>query len=128
MPADQRSELIGASPRRKEDRPLVLGAGRFLDDLKREGMLYLGVVRSLHAHARLVGLGLEAASAAPGVVAVLAPKDLPEVGPSIPAPYGGVQHGRPFSQPVLATGTVRYVGEPVAGVVADDPYRLAARV
>ncbi len=62
--------MIGASPPRKEDQRLLVGAGRFLDDLQRGGMLFLGVVRSLHAHARLVGIEAAPALSAPGVVAV----------------------------------------------------------
>src|SRR5215510_5300271 len=45
---------IGASPRRKEDRRLLVGGGRYLDDIARDGALHLGVVRSPHAHARIV--------------------------------------------------------------------------
>ncbi|MBI4593411.1 MAG: hypothetical protein HY728_04290, partial [Candidatus Rokubacteria bacterium] len=48
--------MIGASPRRKEDRRLLIGAGSFLDDLRREGMLHLGVVRSTEAHARVLAI------------------------------------------------------------------------
>ena len=49
--------MIGASPRRTEDRRLLTGAGRYLDDLARAGLLHLGVVRSVHAHARGGGCG-----------------------------------------------------------------------
>lgn len=117
--------MIGASPRRKEDRRLLVGTGRFVDDLHRAGMLHLGVVRSVHAHARLLGIDLVPARAMPGVVAAWCAADLPGVARGIPAAYGGTHKGRPFVQPVLARDRVRYVGEPVAVVVADDPYRLA---
>jgi carbon-monoxide dehydrogenase large subunit len=119
---------IGASPRRVEDRRLLTGAGRYLDDVRRPGTLHLGVVRSLHAHARLGKIAGDGARALDGVVAVLAAEDLPEVARPIPAPFGGTMATRPFAQPVLARGVVRYVGEPVAVVVADDPYRLADAV
>jgi len=56
--------VIGASPRRKEDLRLLTGAGRFLDDLKRPGMVHLGVVRSVHAHARIARVDARAARAA----------------------------------------------------------------
>ena len=59
-------DLIGASPRRKEDRRLLTGAGRYVDDLTRPGMLHMIVVRSRHAHARIVKIALEAARALPG--------------------------------------------------------------
>jgi aerobic carbon-monoxide dehydrogenase large subunit len=58
--------MIGASPRRTEDRRLLLGAGRFLDDLQRDGMLHLGVVRSVLPHARIIGIGASQALARPG--------------------------------------------------------------
>jgi carbon-monoxide dehydrogenase large subunit len=116
---------IGTSPRRTEDRPLLTGAGRFLDDLKRDGLLHLGVVRALHAHARVRGIAAAEAAALPGVLSVLGPADLPEAGRPLPSPYGSHSRARPHAQPVLARERVRYVGEPVAVVVAEDPYRVA---
>jgi len=116
---------IGTSPRRKEDRRLLLGAGRYLDDLTRPGAAHLGVVRSLHAHARLRSVDLGAARSAPGVLAAWAAADLPEVSRPVLSGSEGAHKGRPFAAPVLARDLVRYVGEPVAVVVADDPYRLA---
>ena len=123
-----RPDLIGASPRRKEDAPLLQGAGRYLDDLTPAGCLHLGVVRSPHAHARLRGVDRARALALPGVVAVWDAADLPEVARGLPAPYGGRYKTRPFEQPVLARQEARYVGEPVAVVIADSPYRLADAV
>ncbi len=117
--------LIGSSPRRKEDRRLLVGAGRYLDDLTREGMLHLGVVRSLHAHARILKVDAREALALPGVLAAWSAADLPELARPILAGSEGVHKGRPFAAPVLARDVVRYVGEPVAAVVADDPYRVA---
>jgi carbon-monoxide dehydrogenase large subunit len=122
---DESTSLIGASPRRKEDRRLLVGAGRYLDDLTREGMLHLGVVRSLHAHARVRAVDTRAAVALPGVAAAWSAADLPEAARPILAGSEGAHQGRPFAAPVLARDRVRYVGEPVAVVVADDPYRLA---
>jgi carbon-monoxide dehydrogenase large subunit len=119
------SPVIGASLPRKEDRRLLLGAGRFLDDLAPAGTLHLGVVRSREAHARIAAVALKDALAAPGVVAAWAAPDLPEVAEPIPAAYGGTHKGRPFAQPVLARDVVRYVGEPVAAVVADSALHLA---
>ncbi len=116
---------IGASPRRKEDRRLLTGAGRYLDDITRVGLLHLGVVRSQHAHARLLKVDVREALAMPGVVAAWSAADLPESARPILAGSEGVHKGRPFAALVLAQEIVRYVGEPVAAVVADDPYRLA---
>jgi carbon-monoxide dehydrogenase large subunit len=114
---------IGASPRRKEDAPLLEGRGRYLDDLRRPGTAHLGVVRSLHAHARVRGIAADQARAMPGVL-VFTAADLPEVGGGIPAPFGSTPNTRAYVQSVLASHVVRYVGEPVAVVVADEPYRL----
>jgi carbon-monoxide dehydrogenase large subunit len=115
---------IGASPRRKEDAPLLQGRGRYLDDLRRPGTVHLGVVRSLHAHARVRGVATDQARALPGVL-VFTAAELPEMARGIPVPFGGTSSTRPYIQSILASEVVRYVGEPVAVVVADDPYRLA---
>jgi carbon-monoxide dehydrogenase large subunit len=116
--------MIGASPLRKEDRRLLAGAGRFLDDLGRPGMLHLGVVRSMYAHAHVRRVETRDALGKPGVVAVWTAADIPEVARGIAGP----QKGRPYALTVLARDVVRYAGEPVAVVVADDPYRLADAV
>jgi aerobic carbon-monoxide dehydrogenase large subunit len=113
--------MIGASPKRKEDLRLLRGAGRFLDDIVRDGMLHLAVVRSTEAHARILKLRATDARGLPGVVAIWGPGDLPELGRSLPSSA----KGRPFAVPVLARETARYAGEPIAVVVADDPYRVA---
>ena len=86
--------MIGESPARKEDGLLLTGRGRFIDDIVRPGMLYMGVVRSPHAHAR--------------VVQITGALDLPEVARHIP-PYRAKRKFRAFDQPVLAR-TPRYVG------------------
>src|SRR3989449_2187771 len=108
------NEMIGASPRRKEDRRLLVGGGRFVDDLTREGLLHLAVVRSVQAHARIAKIALAEARALPGVVAAWSAADLPETARPMPSAYGAVRKGRPWSQPILARDRVRYVGEPVA--------------
>jgi CO/xanthine dehydrogenase Mo-binding subunit len=70
-------------------------------------------------------LDFGAALALPGVVAAFGPRDLPEADRGLPSAYGGRSRTRPYTQPILARDRVRYVGEAVAVVVADDPYRLA---
>src|SRR5437870_1435095 len=117
--------MIGASPRRKEDQRLLTGGGRFVDDLTRAGLLHLGVVRSAEAHARLTKVATDAARALPGVILVWSASDLGEIAPDMPTAYGGAQKGRPWAQPVLAREVVRYVGEPVAVVVAETLAQLA---
>ena len=113
--------MIGASPLRKEDRRLLTGAGRYLDDLRREGMLHLGVLRSVEAHARIVKIEASRARALAGVVAVWSAADLAE----ITKPIGTASTGRPFAQPVLVPDVARYAGEPVAVVIAESAYRVA---
>jgi CO/xanthine dehydrogenase Mo-binding subunit len=90
-------------------------------------MAHLGVVRSLHARARIRGIAADQARGMPGI-AVLTAADLPGVARGIPAPFGGTPSTRPYLQAVLAREVARYVGEPIAVVVADDPYRLADAV
>ena len=113
---------IGARLPRAEDPRLLRGRGRFGDDFSAPGQLWARVVRSPAAHGEVRELDVAAARAAPGVVAVVTAADLPR-NPVIPVrlAIAGADLSR-FLQPVLARGTVRYVGEPLAVVVGDDPY------
>jgi carbon-monoxide dehydrogenase large subunit len=113
--------MIGASPLRKEDRRLLTGSGLYVDDLRRDGMLHLGVVRSVQAHARIVRIQASRARALPGVAAVWSAADLAEIA----RPLASGTASRPFAQPVLARDVARYVGEPLAVVVAESAYRVA---
>jgi carbon-monoxide dehydrogenase large subunit len=116
--------LVGSSPKRKEDGRLVTGRGRYVDDLALPGLLHLALVRSPHAHARIVAVRRETALALDGVVAVLTREDMPELAAPIP-PLVPEPKGRAYIHPALAAGKVRHVGEPVVIVVARDPYRAA---
>jgi CO/xanthine dehydrogenase Mo-binding subunit len=114
---------VGSSTRRVEDARLLRGAGRFVDDVDRPGQLWMRVVRSPSAHGGLRAVDTAAARELPGVCAVVTAADLGDPVPRIPVRLGPFdQPLDDFLQPVLATGEVRYVGEPVAAVVADDPY------
>jgi carbon-monoxide dehydrogenase large subunit len=117
--------MIGASPKSRDARRLLAGAGRYVEDLNRPGCAYLGVVRSTHAHARIVRVDGEAARAMPGVLAVWTAKDLPETTRPLTSQSAGAHAQRPFATPVLVTDRARYVGEPIAVVVAETPYLLA---
>jgi carbon-monoxide dehydrogenase large subunit len=117
--------LIGSSPRLTADQRFVRGTGRFLDDLAPSGVLHLGVVRSVHAHARIRSVDVAAVRGRPGVIAAWTAADLHGVAPTMPTVYGGTTKGRPWAIPVLARDVVRYVGEPVAVVIADDIYHVA---
>ena len=112
--------LIGSSIKRVEDRRLITGAGRFVGDLRRDGMVHAAVVRSPHGHARIARLDTRPARALPGVIDCVAFADLtPPVG-AIPIRMAGRPELDRYLQTPLAAGTVRYVGEPVAVVVAAD--------
>jgi carbon-monoxide dehydrogenase large subunit len=114
---------VGRSVRRVEDARLLTGAGRFVDDVDRPGQVWLRVVRAPSAHARLRAVDTAAAREIAGVHAIVTAPNLGDPVPRIPVRLGPFdQPLDDFLQPVLATGEVRYVGEPVAAVVADDPY------
>ena len=117
--------LVGASPKRKEDGRFVTGHGRYLDDLQLDGLLHLAVVRSPHAHARVLGVDAEAARTLPGVVVVWTLGDLPELATATVPPLVPEPKGRTYIHPILAGHRVRHVGEAVAVVVARDPYAAA---
>jgi len=115
--------VIGDTVKRREDARFVTGAGAYLDDLAFDGLVHAVVVRSPHAHARLRSIDSAAARACPGVLAVLCADDAAADGlqPLRPTVEANVQTGEPFAfaaQPLLGAGKVRYVGEPVALVVA----------
>src|SRR5215218_2364564 len=98
---------IGKSVPRREDIRLLTGRGRYAADFSLPGQVHACVVRSPHAHAGIVAIDAASALAAPGVLAVLTGSDGSEF---FLAPH-----------PVLALDAVRYVGEPVAIVVAETP-------
>jgi len=116
--------VIGDRPKRREDVRFLTGRGGYLDDLTFEGLTHAVVLRSPHAHAVIECIGTERARAMPGVLAVLAAEDARADGlkPLRPSAEANVQTGEPFAfmpQPLLAEGRVRYVGEPVALIVAE---------
>ncbi|HYB69437.1 MAG TPA: xanthine dehydrogenase family protein molybdopterin-binding subunit [Candidatus Bathyarchaeia archaeon] len=116
--------LVGASPKRKEDGRFVTGRGRYLDDVRVPGLLHAALVRSPHAHARVLQVDAAAARALDGVVAVWTLEHLPELAASVP-PLVPEPKGRGYVHPVMAGKRVRHVGEVVAVVIATDPYRAA---
>ena len=113
--------MIGESHQRLGGERFVTGAGRFTEDLRAPGMLHAVVLRSPEAHARVASIDTRRAREMPGVRAVLTGADVPAaavIPNRVPAPAGTER----YLQPAIARGVVRYVGEPVALVVADDPY------
>ena len=113
---------VGSRALRKEDDPLLRGAGAFVDDLREPGTLEAAFLRSPYPHARLGAIDRAAAEALDGVVAVYTAADLPDGGPPIPMRMFMQPGMERFLQSPLATDRVRYVGEPVAVVVARSRY------
>jgi aerobic carbon-monoxide dehydrogenase large subunit len=114
---------IGQPVSRKEDPVLLRGEGRYTDDLNRAGQLYGVMVRSRVAHGVIRGIDVDAARAIPGVRAVILGADLDAAGiRNMPAAVGKNRDGSPTARPVqrpLSSDRVRYVGEPIAMVVAE---------
>lgn len=110
---------IGAAERRVEDWRFVTGAGRFIDDLSLPGMLHAAFVRSPHPHARIQRIDPTVALALPGVVAVATGRDLTQWTRPLTV---GIEGVLPMTMTALPVGTVRFVGDPVAVVVAADRY------
>jgi len=116
---------LGRSIKRFEDARLVIGDGVFIDDIKLPDMLHAAVVRSVHAHARIRTIDVVDALELDGVVEVLTGADLAGKLPDMPIrPMGdrSVDEFNPPEHPVLAQDKVCYVGQPVAVVVAKNPY------
>jgi CO/xanthine dehydrogenase Mo-binding subunit len=112
---------LGRSIRRLEDRPLLTGQGRFAADISFPGQLHMRVVRSPVAFGRLLGIEVDDALAAAGVAAIWTGADVAAI-PPIDFRQVRVSGLEPYRQPILAQGHVRYVGEPLAVVFANDPY------
>ena len=119
------SSLIGASVRRTEDRRFLTGRGRYVDDLPLEGALHIALVRSMHAHARVSRVDRARLRGLPGIAGVFTLDDLPELREALPPPAVAAVSLQAYRQSALADGRVRFVGEPIAVVVASDPYRAA---
>ncbi|HKC10024.1 MAG TPA: xanthine dehydrogenase family protein molybdopterin-binding subunit, partial [Methylomirabilota bacterium] len=117
--------LVGASPKRKEDGRFVTGQGRYLDDVRVPGLLHVALVRSPHAHARVVSIDGRAARGLAGVAAVWTLDDLPELAVANVPPLVPEPKSRPYVHPIMAGKRARHVGEIVAIVIADDPYVAA---
>jgi len=109
---------IGEAIKRIEDPRLLVGKGRYVADLSVPGMLEACVVRSPYAYARIQGIDDYAARACRGVVAIFSAADLPPDLPPIPMRLTPAQELAHALQWPLARDTVRYMGEPVAVIVA----------
>src|SRR5215469_1845698 len=124
-PRSRAVTTIGMPVRRREDYRFLTGGGTYTDDINRPGQLHAYILRSPHAHAQIRGIDTTAAQRASGVVAVYTGKDMAVDGIG-GLPCGWQIHskdGSPMAEPphpVLAVDRVRYVGDPVAVVVAES--------
>jgi aerobic carbon-monoxide dehydrogenase large subunit len=124
--------ILGTRVIRTEDPRLLTVGGVYVDDLRTPELnaaARLTFVRSPFAHARITGIDTAEAAREPGVVAVLTASDMDDLPPPPPAgdgegggEGGPVPLGAPWSEPLLAVDTVRFVGEPVAVVITDSRY------
>src|SRR5919112_3968822 len=111
-------KLVGERVKRREDPRLIQGRGTYVDDIKLAGMRHMAFKRSDIAHGRIRSIDTSAAEAMEGVEAVFTGKQIAELLAPMPI-------GTPFPSPehrAVAVDTVRYGGEPVAVVVAQDRY------
>src|SRR5215472_2560664 len=111
---------VGKRMKRKEDPRLIRGISHYTDDIKLAGMVHCVFTRSPHAHAEIKAIRTDAAKALAGVIGVYTSVDTTSLGP-VPCAIQMPDLRLP-RHPVLAEGRVRYVGEPVAVVVAEDLY------
>jgi CO/xanthine dehydrogenase Mo-binding subunit len=115
------TKFVGRSVPRLEDKPLLLGQGRFAADISFPGQWSMRVVRSPVAHGSIKSVDTSAALKLPGVHAAWTHADVAQI-PPIPFRLTGLTELEPYRQPILAKDVVRYVGEPVAVVFADNAY------
>lgn len=115
--------MVGAPIKRREDPRLITGQATYVDDIKLPGMLHMAVLRSPYGHARINSINTDAARKHPGVVAVYTAEDLKGAAGNIAVavPLGHMTNGMGIHGP-LAEGKVRFYGDPVAVVIADDHY------
>lgn len=115
--------MLGSPIKRREDPRLITGQATYVDDIKIPGMLHMMVLRSPYGHARINSINTDAARKHPGVVAVYTAEDLKGVvgNVAIAVPLGKIAEGMGV-RGALADGKVRFYGDPVAVVIADDLY------
>ncbi len=115
--------MLGSPIKRREDPRLITGQATYVDDIKLPGMLYMAVLRSPYGHAHIKSIHTEAARSHPGVVAVYTAADIKGIvgNIAVAVPLGKIAEGMGVRGP-LAEGKVRFYGDPVAFVVAEDRY------
>jgi carbon-monoxide dehydrogenase large subunit len=116
---------VGRALRRKEDPRMITGRGRYIDDISLPGTLWMSLVRSPEAHARIISIDASAARARPGVQAVFTGDAMDDLLGPLPMAWvpPGVEVNNPPHWP-LARDAVKHVGDPVAVVLGDDRYAV----
>ena len=120
--ARQLPKLIGEPIKRREDPRLITGLATYVDDIKLPRMLHMSIVRSTHAHARLRRVDVSRARSAPGVALVLTGAEAKAWGEALPTASEVPEMKAATRYPLSADGVVRFVGEGIAAIVADDRY------
>ena len=118
----RRGGFIGQRVKRKEDPRFLRGEGNYVDDIQLHGMVHAALLRSPHAHARIRAVNTRSALRIPGVLSVITFQDISHLAKPIPMRLEVHPSFVPYLQYPLAKEKVRYVGEPVAVVVADSRY------
>src|SRR5215813_4309964 len=113
--------FVGQAMKRKEDPRLISGTSTYVDDVVLPGMLHMAVARSIHAHARIKSIDISKAQKLPGVVAVVTGEEVASHCGPIPC-AASIPNMKKAERQILAIGKVRFVGEPVAAVVAESKY------
>jgi len=116
-------DVLGTSVKRTEDPRFITGKGRYLDDIKLQGMVHMAVLRSPYAHAKIKSIDTSAAKSQPGVVAVIVGGDIPYNPLPMAWPAGGSSgiQNNVNTPRTLATDDVKWTGEGVAAVIAETP-------
>ncbi len=114
-------KLVGKSLRRKEDLRFLIGASKFVDDIKLPGMLHAYVVRSPYAHAKINSINFRGAMSSPGVHHVYTAEEIHGRIVTLPVPEAS-NNRKPVPRLPLAEGVAKYAGEAVSFVIADNRY------
>ena len=117
------TDMLGKSVKRVEDRRLITGGGRYVDDIKLQSMVYCAILRSPYAHANIRSIDTGAAKAMPGVLDVMVGADIPYNPLPMAWPAGGSAglQNNVNTPRALATDSVKWTGEGVAAVIAETP-------
>jgi aerobic carbon-monoxide dehydrogenase large subunit len=113
--------FVGQAMKRKEDPRLISGTSTYVDDVVLPGMLHMAIARSIHAHARIKRIDTSKAQKLAGVIAVVTGEEVAAHCGPIPC-AASVPNMKNAQRQLLAVGKVRFVGEPVAAVVAENKY------